>query len=84
MAGLAFDRACFGPRDGPGAHLLAGLVVAVWAALGAAAGEAFAREKLIGLLTDRLRAQIGAVHWTAWAVSAVMVGRPIVYLISRR
>ena len=49
-----------------------------------AAVEAFAREKLVGLLTDRLRAQIDAVHWTAWAVSAVMLGGPIVYLISRR
>ena len=49
-----------------------------------AAVEAFAREKLVGLLADRLRAQINAVHWTAWAVSAVMVGGPIVYLLSRR
>jgi hypothetical protein len=39
-----------------------------------AAVEAFARETLVGLLTDRLRAQIDAVPWTAWAVSAVMVG----------
>jgi hypothetical protein len=28
--------------------------------------------------------QIDAVYWTAWAVAAVMVGGPIVYLISRR
>ena len=194
IGGLAFHRACLGPGGGLGAHLLAGLVVAVWAGLGAAAGaalaitstrhralpeverrlhalvqpvmtrliestrlgrtgvslerfertldteiaalagapapgrrslprlvagfvgrhalrlarrllvrdfvdrlrqrgqsqvtpaavEAFAREKLVGVLTDRLRAQINAVHWTAWAGSAVMVGGPIVYLLSRR
>lgn len=45
-----------------------------------AAVEAFAHEKLVGLLAARVRTQVDTLHWAVWAVSAAMVGGPIAYL----
>jgi hypothetical protein len=44
-----------------------------------AALEAFAREKLVGLLLDRVRAQVAAVRGTAWAIVVVAVAGPLAY-----
>jgi hypothetical protein len=49
-----------------------------------AALEAFAREKLVGLLVDRVRAQVAAVRWTAWAIVVVAIAGPLGYRLLAR
>ena|ERR671918_1333191 len=49
-----------------------------------AAVEGFAREKLVGLLAERIRAQVNALYGAILVASAAMVAGPILYLLARR
>jgi hypothetical protein len=38
-----------------------------------------AREKLVGLLVDRVRARLAAGHWTVWDIVVVAIAGPLAY-----